>query len=69
VLNGAAQGEVFPITRSDAPLVRLGPARVADRGDTTDVASAIERIRVLRRANRLGPDLTIRPLIEEGRRC
>ncbi|HOB75053.1 MAG TPA: type II toxin-antitoxin system prevent-host-death family antitoxin [Phycisphaerae bacterium] len=33
-----------------------------------DVASAIDRIRELRKGNRLGRDLSIRQLIDEGRR-
>jgi len=46
---------------------KLGDVRLADRAGQRSVADAIDRIRELRRGNRLG-GVSIRDLIHEGQR-
>lgn len=68
LLVRAAQGEEFLITRPGTPTVRMGPANGPTNAEVEEISLAIARIRELRGGNRLGTDLTIRQLIDEGRR-
>jgi prevent-host-death family protein len=64
LLDRVAQGERVTITRDGVPMAVLVPASLADRPDPRQV---IEEIRRFRKGRRLD-GLTIRQLIEEGRR-
>lgn len=65
LLERANKGETITITKHGNPIALLTPV-----GDTRpDVAGVIARIRELRRRSApLGPELTIRQLIDEGKR-
>jgi len=63
LLDEVEQGETITITRYGRPIARLVPLR----GRRRTVAEAIEAMREFRKGNRLD-GLTIRELIEEGRR-
>jgi prevent-host-death family protein len=65
LLDRVARGEEIQITRNGRPVARLIPEPAAE---PTDVRAAIATIRELRKGRRLGEGLTIRQLIEEGRR-
>jgi prevent-host-death family protein len=65
LLERVAHGEKFLITRHGQALALLVPATAEKR---RDVRSVIARMRELRRETVLGPDVTVRQLIEEGRR-
>jgi len=65
LLDRVARGEEIQITRNGRPVARLVPEPVAE---STDVRSVIAQIREFRKGRKLGDDLTIRELIEEGRR-
>lgn len=65
LLERVARGERITITELGVPVAVLAPP-VADKKMT--VAEAIADIKELRKGLTLGPDLTIRDLIEEGRR-
>lgn len=64
LLNRVARGEEFTITRHGTPVAFLVPAGNRPKKDPREVA---ERIRALRKGTKL-KGLTIRQLIEEGRR-
>ncbi len=64
LLDRVARGERVVITRRGVPVAVLVPYE-QKRAD--QIRQAIAAIRELRRGNVLGPDLTIRDLIEEGR--
>ncbi len=64
LLRRAAAGEEIVITEHGKPIARLGPA---DQGDQRKYPMSLEELREWRKGNRLGPDLTIEQLIEEGR--
>jgi len=64
LLERVSQGEEIIITRHGVPVARLVPANRVS-GET--VASAIRELRSFRKGRLLGK-LTIRKLIEEGRR-
>lgn len=65
LLNRVARGEEIQITRNGRPVARLVP----EPGQhANDVRSVIAQIREFRKGRRLGDDITIRELIEEGRR-
>ena len=65
LLDRVARGEEIQITRNGRPVARLVP----DPGQQADdIRSVIEQIREFRKGRKLGDDLTIRELIEEGRR-
>jgi len=65
LLDRVARGEEIQITRNGRPVARLVP----DPGDQgTDVRAVIAQIREFRKGRKLGDDITIRELIEEGRR-
>lgn len=65
LLRRAEKGERIVITRHGRPVAQLVP--VAEAPEMT-VEEAIQGILELRKGTTLGPGLTIRDLIEEGRR-
>jgi prevent-host-death family protein len=65
LLDRVARGEEIQITRNGRPIARLVPDSAQESGDVRRVIAAI---REFRKGRRLGDDLTIRQLIEEGRR-
>ena len=66
LLERVAQGEEFTITKHGKPVARLVPAvPVKTRAD---VLKAIEELKAFSKGNTLGEDVTVRDLIEEGRR-
>jgi prevent-host-death family protein len=65
LLDRVASGEEIQITRSGRPVARLVPEPAEE---TTDIRSIIAQIREFRKDRKLGDDITIRELIEEGRR-
>ena len=60
-----AHGEEIQITRNGRPVARLVPEPAKE---ITDIRSVIAQIREFRKGRKLGDDITIRELIEEGRR-
>jgi prevent-host-death family protein len=64
LLDDVARGEEIQITRNGRPVARLVPVSAAD-----DLHSLISQMREFRKGRRLGKDLSIRDLIEEGRRA
>jgi antitoxin (DNA-binding transcriptional repressor) of toxin-antitoxin stability system len=60
-----ARGEEIQITRNGRPVARLVPEPAEE---ITDIHSVIAQIREFRKGRKLGDDITIRELIEEGRR-
>jgi prevent-host-death family protein len=64
LLEEVERGETVVITRHGVPIARLVPFR--SKG--MDVGDAIQRMREFREQHVLGPGVTIRDLIEEGRR-
>ena len=64
-LDEVAGGEEITITKHGVPVAVLVPPPEKKRKSTEEV---IEELRELRKGVRLGDDLTIRDLIEEGRR-
>ena len=69
LLERVEHGETITITRHGKPVARLVPAAVAT-APRPDVAEVIEAMRVFQEqeAPTLGDDLSIRDLINEGRR-
>ena len=67
LLNEVAAGETITITKHGVPVAQLVPMPERRR---PDVGKAIDEWREFRRKHNitLGDDLTIRELIEEGRR-
>jgi prevent-host-death family protein len=65
LLDRVARGEEIQITRNGRPVARLVPEPVERAGD---IYAVIAEIRQFRKGRRLGRDLSIRELIEEGRR-
>jgi len=65
LLDRVERGELITITRHGKPVARLVPVQEFDR---QQIANAVEGIKQLRKGNRLGDGLTVRQLIEEGRR-
>ncbi|HQU44452.1 MAG: prevent-host-death protein [Deltaproteobacteria bacterium 21-66-5] len=65
LLDQVERGEEIQITRNGKPVARLvpEPAPVA-----ADLPALIAEMRKFREGRRLGDDLTVRDLIEEGRR-
>ena len=66
LLERVANGEEFTITKHGKPVARLVPA--TPTRSRPDVRRAIEELKEFRKGNTLGDDLTIRELIEDGRR-
>src|SRR5439155_7757583 len=65
LLDEVARGKKILITRRGKPAAVLGPAPARGEPDIQEVIAALKE---LRRGNRLGTDLSVRDLIEEGRR-
>lgn len=65
LLDRVEQGEHIAITRHGKPVAHLVPVEEYDRQQIDD---AIRKIEHIRRSNPLGDDLTVRQLIDEGRR-
>ncbi len=65
LLERVALGEKILITKHGHAIAMLVPAKTDKK---RDVREAVQRMRELRKGVRLGPDLTIRQMIEEGRR-
>lgn len=66
LLERVSQGEEFIITRHGKPIARLVPAVPAR--SRPDVRQVIEELKAFQKGNTLGEGLTVRDLIEEGRR-
>jgi prevent-host-death family protein len=65
LLDRVALGEVFQITRHGRPVARLVPEPPPT---AADLDFLITETRQFRKGRRLGDGLTVRDLIEEGRR-
>jgi prevent-host-death family protein len=66
LLERVAQGEEFTITKHGKPVARLVPAVPAK--SKPDVRQVIEELKAFSKGNTLGEGITIRDLIEDGRR-
>ena len=66
LLERVANGEEFTITRHGKPVARLVPA--GESRPVPNIRHAIEEMRVFRQRQTLGADLTVREMIDEGRR-
>ncbi len=64
LLDRVAKGERIVITNRGKPVAMLVPPEP----ERQNVRQAVKEMRELRKGNVLGEDLTIRELIEEGRR-
>lgn len=71
LLDRVEGGEQITITRNGRELARLVPVASVETPASPQRAAQVERIieqlHEHRQGNRLGPDLTIKQLIEEGR--
>jgi prevent-host-death family protein len=65
LLDRVANGDEITITRNGKPVARLVPVDGAHASERREVARRIDKAR---RGVKLGPGLTIRKLIDEGRR-
>lgn len=65
LLEEVAKGETITITKHGVPVAMLRPVAETRR---KSVAEIIEELKELRKGLTLGPGLTIRALIEEGRK-
>ena len=65
LLDQVAKGKKVLITRRGKPAALLCPPPAETQ---KDVSQVIEEMKALRRGNRLGEGLSVRDLIEEGRR-
>lgn len=65
LLERVARGETILITRHGQAVAKLVPATGEDK---FDVKESLRKLRELRKGVTLGPDLTVRQLIDEGRR-
>ena len=65
-LERVARGEEFTITKHGKPVARLVPAVSAK--PKPDVRLVIEELKAFSKGNTLGEGITIRDLIEDGRR-
>lgn len=66
LLERVTKGEEFTITKHGKPVARLVPA--APNQPVPDVRQVIDELKAFSKGNKLGKGLTIRKLIEEGRR-
>lgn len=66
LLDAVEEGEEIVITRRGKPVARL--VGLNGGRDVAKAMAAVERMKELRKGITLGPDLTIRDLIDEGRR-
>ena len=65
LLERVARGEEILITRHGQAVARLVPAKAKK---DPQVRIVLQKMRELRKGVKLGPGLTIRQLVEEGRR-
>jgi len=65
LLDRVARGEEIQITRNGRPVARLVPEPAAEQ---PDIRQVIAQVREFRKGRKLGGDVTIRDLVEEGRR-
>jgi len=65
LLERVARGETILITRHGQAVAMLVPAHAEDKPAVRDV---LRKMRELRQGVRLGPGLTVRQLIDTGRR-
>ena len=68
LLDRVARGEEITITRHGKPVARLVPATATATRPRPDVRQAIEELKAFSKGNTLGKGVTVRDLIEEGRR-
>jgi prevent-host-death family protein len=66
LLERVAQGEEFTITKHGKPVARLVP--VSSARPKPDVRKVIEELKAFSKGNTLGEGITVRDLIEDGRR-
>lgn len=66
LLDAVEQGEEIMITRRGKPVAKL--VRPDSRGDTTKAVEAAKRVMRIREGITLGKDVTIRQLIDDGRK-
>ena len=66
LLERVAKGEEFTITKHGKPVARLVPTQTAR--PKPDVRAAVEAMKQFRKGRTLGEGVTVRDLIEEGRR-
>jgi prevent-host-death family protein len=66
LLDRVAKGEEIMITKHGKPVARLVPASPAR--PKPDVRQVIEELKAFSKGNTLGDGITIRDLIDEGRR-
>jgi prevent-host-death family protein len=66
LLERVAQGEEFTITKHGKPVARLVP--VAASTPKPDVRQVIEELKAFSKGNTLGEGVSVRDLIEDGRR-
>ena len=66
LLERVAQGEEITITKHGKPIARLVP--VAPAKPKVDIRRVIEELKAFSKGNTLGEGITIRDLIEKGRR-
>jgi prevent-host-death family protein len=65
LLDRVARGEEIQITRNGRPIARLVPESASEQHDVRNV---IAQVRQFRKGRKLGGDISIRDLIDEGRR-
>ncbi len=68
LLEKVAAGEKFVITRHGKPVAKLVPVDEKDEPLRLRREEAVKRLKTVGNGNRLGR-LTIRQLIDEGRKC
>ena len=66
LLDRVAKGEEFTITKHGKPVARLVPATPVK--PRQDVRQVLQELKAFSKRNTLGKDITLRDLIEEGRR-
>jgi prevent-host-death family protein len=66
LLERVAKGEEFTITKHGKPVARLVPVTTAT--SKPDVRQVIEELKAFSKGNTLGEGISVRDLIEEGRR-
>jgi prevent-host-death family protein len=66
LLERVAKGEEFTITKHGKPVARLVPTNAAR--PAPDVRQVIEELRAFSEGNKLGKGISVREMIEEGRR-
>jgi len=65
LLDRVENGDEITITRNGKPVARLVPVDAVSASDRRELARRIDKAR---RGVKLGPGLTLRKLIDEGRR-